>query len=93
MSQHPFPATNVQYSPLLAFMWIIETERKGGWGVVKMVFKGGGGKKVERGINQSRGEKKMAANKNIYKQKELQKNEHALKAKGRSGRTADGELW
>lgn len=35
----------------------------------------------------------MAANKNIYKQKELQKNEHALKAKGRSGRTADGELW
>lgn len=58
MSQHPFPATNVQYSPLLAFMWIIETERKGGWGVVKMVFKGGGEKKVERGINQSRGEKK-----------------------------------
>lgn len=35
----------------------------------------------------------MAANKNIYKQKELQKNERAFKAKGRSGRTADGELW
>lgn len=91
MSQHPFPATNVQYSPLLAFMWIIETERERGWGVVKMVFKGRE-KKVERGINQSHGEK-MAANKNIYKQKELQKKKHALKAKGRSGRTADGELW
>lgn len=58
MNQHPFPATNVQYSPLLAV-----TER------VQSDIQRAGGKKVERGINQSNGEKWLQIKKKLKNKK------------------------
>lgn len=87
MNQHPFPATNVQCIPLLAFKEVTATEQERAKQRAFMeTEKGRKRKKI------SYGEKWHQIN--IKKpQKEIRTTEHALKAKGRSGRMADSELW
>lgn len=82
MNQHPFFCHRCAL--LLAFTGIMETEIQR--------LKERKKRKVERRINQSHCKKKIWQQIKIFT-KELQNNEHALKAKGRRGRTADGELW